>query len=208
MHPRRLPRTALPAAAAILCGLLASCSTGSASPAAGGTSPARAPQVSSVSLAPTVNSSPKTLPPSRLCTVLDQSAAGLVLTAPKQAPRVAPNKGTAEDSCSYASGDGAALLTLNPSARSYETEISAAHSLVRDPASAGMSDVKVTEVDGLGQGAFSESAEVLQPRQSVAYVVWRAGSRTWVLTLALPAGSEGGVVQLVPLARKLTPRLT
>ncbi|MGW2718145.1 hypothetical protein [Streptomyces sp. NPDC001492] len=208
MHPRRLSRTALSVAAALLCGLLTSCSTGSASPAAASAAPSRAAQGTSSSPAPTVDSSPKTLPPSRLCAVLDRSAARQVLTNPKPAPRLAPGKGTAGDSCSYASGDGTALLTLNPSARSYDAEVSASHRLVRDPASAGMSEVKVTEVDGLGQGGFSESAEVLQPRQSVAYVVWRAGSRTWVLTLAtLPAGSKGGADQLVPLARKLTRRL-
>ncbi|WP_369171269.1 hypothetical protein AB5J49_26700 [Streptomyces sp. R28] len=210
MHPRRLPRTVLPAAAALLCGLLASCSSGSASPAAAGTSPTGAAQVTTVSpdpaATPSVNSSPKTLPPSRLCAVLDRSAARQVLTDPKQAPRVAPNKGTAPDSCSYTSGDGTAMLTLNPSTRSYAAELSAAHSLVRDPASAGMRDVKVTEVDGLGQGAFSETTQVLRPRQNVAYVVWRAGSRTWVLTLAETAGAKGAD-RLVSLARQITPRL-
>ncbi|MFF4356984.1 hypothetical protein [Streptomyces sp. NPDC001604] len=209
MHPRRLrrlSRTALPAAAAVLCGLLTSCSTGSASPVAASAPPSRAAQGTSSSPAPTVDSSPKTLPPSRLCRVLDESAARLVLTAPKQAPRVAPNKGTAPDSCSYASGDGTAMLTLNPSARSYEAEVSASHNLVRDPASAGMRDVKATEVTGLGQGAFRETAQVLQPPQNVAYVVWRAGSRTWVLTLAETAGATDAD-RLVSLARQITPRL-
>lgn len=211
MHPRRLLRAALPAAAAVLCGLLASCSTGSASPAAAGASPSSASQVTTVSPEPTVTpsgvSSPKTLPPSHLCTVLDRSVARQVLTDPKQAPRVVPGKGTALDSCSYTSGDGTAMLTLNPSDRSYAAELSAAHSLVRDPASAGMRDVKVTEVTGLGQGAFSESAQVVQPKQNVAYVVWRAAARTWVLTLADTSGRAQGDDRLVPLARKITPRL-
>ncbi|NUP39478.1 MAG: hypothetical protein HOY76_21290 [Streptomyces sp.] len=210
MHPRRLrrlPHAALPAAAALLCALLASCSSGSAS---AGASPTGASQVPTGSpgpaVTPAVMSSPKTLPPSRLCTVLDESAARRVLTAPKQAPRISPGKGTAEDSCSYASGDGTALLTLNPSTRSYDDEVAASHRLVRDPASAGMRDVKVTEVTGLGQGAFRETVQVLRPQQDVAYVVWRAGSRTWVLTLAETRGAKGAD-RLASLARQLTPRL-
>lgn len=209
-RPRRLPRTAASAATALLCALLASCSSGSASPAASGASPAGAAQVTTVSpgpaVTPSVTSSPKTLPPSRLCAVLDRSAARQVLTDPKQAPRLAPGNGTAPDSCSYASGDGMNLLTLNPSARSYAAEVSASHSLVRDPASAGMRDVKVTEVAGLGQGAFRETVVVLQPRQNVAYVVWRSGSRTWVLTLAETGGAKAAD-RLVSLARQITPRL-
>ncbi|MGW3124174.1 hypothetical protein ACWDBW_44920 [Streptomyces sp. NPDC001107] len=214
-RPRRIPRTAAPAAAALLCALLASCSSGSASPAASGASPAGASpagaaQVTTVSpgpaVTPAVTSSPKTLPPSRLCAVLDRSAARQVLTDPKQAPRLAPGKGTAGDSCSYASGDGMNLLTLNPSARSYDAEVSASHSLVRDPASAGMRDVKATKVTGLGQSAFRETVVVLQPRQNVAYVVWRAGSRTWVLTLAETGGAKAAD-RLVSLARQITPRL-
>lgn len=213
MHPRRLrrlPHAALPAAAALLCALLASCSPGSASPAAAGASPSGASRVTTASpgpaVTPSVTSSPKTLPPSRLCSVLDRSTARRVLTEPKQAPRVAPGNGTAEDSCSYASGGGSALLTLNPSTRSYEAEVAASRNLVRDPASAGMRDVKVTEVTGLGQGAFRETVHVLQPPQSVAYVVWRAGSRAWVLTLADTAGTADAD-RLVSLARQITPRL-
>lgn len=207
MNPRRLPRAALPAVAAVLCGLLASCSSGSASPADAGAAPNGAGHVTTVQPDLTVTPSAKTLPPSRLCTVLDQSAVRQVLSGPRRIPRVAPNKGTAADSCSYASGDGSAMLTLNPSTRSYDAELSAAHSLVRDPASAGMRDVKVTEVTGPGQAAFSETAQVLQPRQNVAYVVWRAGSGTWVLTLADTGGKAQGADRLVPLARRITPRL-
>lgn len=209
-RPRRLPRTTAPAAAALLCALLASCSSGSASPAASGASPAGAAQVTTVSpgpaVPPSVRSSPKTLPPSRLCAFLDRSAARQVLTDPKQAPRLAPGKGKAPDSCSYASGDGMNLLTLTPSARSYDAEVSASHRLVRDPASAGMRDVRVTKVAGLGQAAFRETVVVLQPRQNVAYVVWRAGSKTWVLTLAETGGAKAAD-RLVSLARQITPRL-
>ncbi|MGW3129595.1 hypothetical protein [Streptomyces sp. NPDC001123] len=46
-----------------------------------------------------------------------------MLTDPKQAPRGARGKGKALDSCSYTSGDGTAMLTLNHAA-----ELSAAHS--------------------------------------------------------------------------------
>ncbi|GHE08894.1 hypothetical protein [Streptomyces alanosinicus] len=133
-----------------------------------------------------------------------------MLTDPKQAPRVAPVKGKAPDSCGYTSGDGSAILTLNPSARSYAAELSAAHSLVRDPAVAGMSEVKVTEADGLGQAAFRETAQVMKPPQNVAFVVWHAGSRTWVLTLAESGSGSGKALDTDPLmdvARRLTPRL-
>ncbi|KOV64375.1 hypothetical protein ADL01_27905 [Streptomyces sp. NRRL WC-3618] len=218
MIPRRLSRAALPAATAVLCGLLASCSgSGSSTSPAAVTSPTASPstatstagQVTTVSpsAAPSAAASVRTLPPSRLCAVLDEAAARLVLTDPLPAPRVAPGKGTAPDSCSYASGDRTALLTLSPSTRSYDAERAASRSLVGDPASAGMRDVKVTEVTGLGQAAFSETTEVLQPPQSVDFVVWKAGSRVWVLTLAQPAGAKDGADGLVTLARRITPRL-
>ncbi|WP_405767619.1 hypothetical protein [Streptomyces sp. NBC_01538] len=214
MIPRRLSRAALPAATAVLCGLLVSCSgsSSSTSPAAVTSptaSPSSAGQVTTVSpsAVPSAAASVRTLPPSRLCAVLDRTAARLVLTDPLPAPRVAPGKGTAPDSCSYASGDRTALLTLTPSTRSYDAERAASRSLVGDPASAGMRDVKVTEVTGLGQAAFSETTEVLQPPQSVDFVVWKAGSRVWVLTLAQPAGAKDGADGLVTLARRITPRL-
>ncbi|PIM73060.1 hypothetical protein CTU88_04405 [Streptomyces sp. JV178] len=157
---------------------------------------------------PTGSPSVRTLPPSRLCTVLDRSAARQVLTGPRQAPRVAPAKGTAPESCSYTSGDGSAMLTLNPATRSYAAERSAAHSLVLDPEPAGMRGVQITAVDGLGQAAFRESAQVVNPAQNVTFVVWRSGSRTWVLTLAEPRGrTTPGADSLVELARRITPRL-
>ncbi|MFF5359223.1 hypothetical protein ACFY4I_07395 [Streptomyces scabiei] len=222
MNPRRLSRAALPAAAAVLCGLLASCTDSSASPAntvsasalspnavSASASPSGAGQAVSASpaAAPSAAASVKTLPASRLCAVLDRTAARLVLTDPIEVPRVAPGKGTAPDSCGYASGDRTTMLTLNPASRSYDAERAASHRLVDDPASAGMRDVKVAEVSGLGQAAFSETVEVLQPRQHVTFLVWRAGSRTWLLTLARFPGAKDGADQLVPLARRITPRL-
>ncbi|WP_055535860.1 hypothetical protein [Streptomyces graminilatus] len=228
MIPRRFSRTVLPAAAAVMCGLLASCSgsgtattsgaapspnpTGQATTAPPSGAPSGAPSggpSGGPSSVPTPAASPsmKTLPPSKLCGVLDTAAAGQVLTGPKPVPRAAVNKGTALDSCSYTTGDRTSLLTLNPSARTYATERSASQSLVSDPASAGMRDVKVAEVTGLGQAAFSESAEVLQPKQSVAFVVWNSGSHVWVLTLAQPDGAKDGAGRLVALAKRITPRL-
>ncbi|WP_215447887.1 hypothetical protein [Streptomyces sp. ATCC 21386] len=96
------------------------------------------------------------------------------------------------------------MLTLNPSDRSYAAELSAAHSLVRDPASAGMRDVKVTEATGLGQGAFSESAQVVQPKQNVASVGVARGFQD-VGALADTSGRAQGDERLVPLARRITP---
>ncbi|WBO61574.1 hypothetical protein [Streptomyces camelliae] len=39
-----------------------------------------------------------------------------------------------------------------------------------------MRDAKISEAGGLGQAAFGETVQVLQPAQNVAYVVWRGGS--------------------------------
>ncbi|MDG5804350.1 hypothetical protein P9869_17080 [Streptomyces ossamyceticus] len=213
MHPRRPHRTALPVVAAVLCGLLVSCSSGSASPT-GSASPAASPspstagQVVAIPPDPTGSPSVKTLPPSRLCAVLDRSAARQALTDPRQTPRVAPEEGTAPDSCSHTSGDGSAMLTLSLSTRSYAGERSAAHSLVLDPEPAGMRAVEVTTVDRLGQAAFRKTAQVVEPAQNVTFVVWRSGSRTWVLTLAEARGrTTPGADSLVGLARRIAPRL-
>jgi hypothetical protein len=213
MHSRRPPRTALPVAAAVLCALLGACSSGGASPTgsaspAGSPAPSDAGHVVAISPDPTGSPSVRTLPPSLLCTVLDRPAARQVLTGPRQAPRVAPEKGTAPESCSYTSGDGSAMLTLNPATRSYAAERSAAHSLVLDPEPAGMRGVQITAVDGLGQAAFRETAQVVNPAQNVTFVVWRSGSRTWVLTLAEARGrTTPGADSLVELARRITPGL-
>jgi len=209
MNPRRLSRAAsraaLPAAAAVLCGLLASCS-----PSGGAASTAASAQRVTVvppSASPAPSPSMKTAPTSRLCAVLDTAVARQVLTDPVLVPRVAPLKGTAPDACSYASGDRTSMLTLNPSSRSYAAEVSAAHSLAADPASAGMREVKSTRVTGLGEAAFVETTEVLQPPQTVTFVVWHSGSRVWVLTLARPLGPKNDADKLVPVARRLTAHL-
>lgn len=204
MNPRRLSRTALAAAGTVLCALLTSCSGGDTATTAAPQSPA--PQVATASPAPTATPKVKTAPSSQLCAVLDLTAARTVRTDLRSSPRVAPNKGKATDACSYAAADGTALLTLNPGARSYDKERSAAHSLVGDPASAGMSGVRVDEVAGLGQAAFGESGHLVQQKQDIAYVVWRSNSRVWVLTLA-EAGGVKGADRLVPLARRIAPRL-
>ncbi|WP_405813440.1 hypothetical protein OG241_02845 [Streptomyces sp. NBC_01390] len=48
---------------------------------------------------------------------------------------------------------------------------------------------------------------MLQPGQTVTFVVWRDGFRTWLLTLARFPAAKDGAEGLVPLARQLTPRL-
>ena len=199
MNLRRLSRAALPAV--VVCGLLASCSPGGATPTAEAAQ--RVEVAQRVEPAPSM----KTAPTSRLCALLDTAVARQVLSAPVLLPRVAPVKGTAPDSCSYASGDRTSMLTLSPSSRSYDAEVSAARSLAADPASAGMREVRSTPVSGLGRAAFRETAEVLQPPQSVTFVVWHTGSRAWVLTLARPLGPKENTEHLVPMARRLTTRL-
>ncbi|WP_031475557.1 hypothetical protein [Streptomyces bicolor] len=205
MNLRRSVRAALPATAVALCALLTSCTSDNASSAP---DPA---QHSAASPTPVSAPSPsvRTLPPSRLCTAFDLTAARKVRPDLQPATQVDPNKGTAPDVCSYANADGTALLSLTPATRSYDAELSAAHSLVKDPSSAGMRDVRVTEVSGLGQAAFSERGYVVEQAQNIAFLVWRNGARVWVLTLAETGGSNGskGTDQLVPLARQITPRL-
>ena len=90
--------------------------------------------------------------------------------------------------------------------RSYDEELALARTLVRDPASSGMRDVRLTEVAGIGQAAFSESGYVLQQQQNIAYVVWRSGSRAWVLTLA-EAARTGNSSRLGSVAKQIDPRL-
>jgi hypothetical protein len=201
-------RAAVPAAGAVLCGLLASCTSGSGSPAAGPTGVASATPVATASPTASASVSPtmKTAPPSQLCTVLDLAAARKVLADLRLAPQVDPNTGKAPEACSYASGDGLTMLTLTPATRSYDVELSLAHGLVRAPGAAGMRNVQVKETAGLGQAAFSEAGYLVQQRQNITYVVWRSRSRTWVLTLA-EAGEPKNAGRVVPLARQISPRL-
>lgn len=121
-------------------------------------------------------------------------------------PQVAPGQGTAPDECSYATTDGTSVLVLAPTSRPYETEVSMTHSLLRDPAASGMSNVKVQELSGLGQAAFLESAYAVQQQQTITWLVWRSGSHSWVLSLAeVTATSAPG--RLVPVAQQITAQL-
>lgn len=143
---------------------------------------------------------------SSLCAALDLPTAQTVSASLRAAPRVAANQGGTPDVCSYVSADGNALLTLTPAMRSYDEELALARTLVRDPASSGMRDVRVTEVAGIGQGAFSENGFVLQQQQYVAYVVWRSGSRAWVLTLSETVRTADSA-RLGAVAKQINPRL-
>lgn len=194
-------RFAATATCAVLCGLLTACAGGSPAPVAGSTTPAPA-------VSPSAEPSPsvKIAPTSALCAALDLSAAQTVSASLQASPRVAANQGDTPDACSYASADGSALLTLAPAMRSYDEELALARTLVRDPASSGMRDVRVQEVAGIGQAAFSESGYVLQQQQNLAYVVWRSGSRAWVLTLA-DAAHAGDLGRLGSVAKQIGQRL-
>jgi hypothetical protein len=208
MSPRLL-RFAAPAICAVLCGLLSSCTGGSAASAAGPTTTTTptvpAPTVSA-STEPSTTPSMKTLPSSPLCAALDLAAARSVSADLQLAQRVADNKDTTPDVCNYALADGSALLSIAPATRSYDDELALARNLVRDPASSGMRDVRVKEVAGIGQAAFSENGYLLQQRQNIAYVVWRSGSRAWVLTLAEVADTNNAD-RLGALAEQISPRL-
>lgn len=196
--------SATAATCAVLCGLLTACAGGGPAPVAGPTT-APAPTVSP-SAEPSSAPSVKTAPTSSLCEALDLPAAQAVSTSLQAVPRVAADQGTTNDSCGYASADGSVLLTLAPAMRPYDEELALARTLVRDPASSGMRDVRVTEVADVGQGAFSENAFVLQQKQNVAYVVWRSGSHAWVLTLAETVRT-GNSDRLGAVAKQINPRL-
>lgn len=209
MSPRHL-RFAVPAICAVLCGLLSSCTGGSAASAAGPTTTATTTTVPAPTVSPpTEPSAPpsmKTLPSSPLCAALDLAAAQSVSADLQLAQRVADSQGTAPDICNYVLADGSAVLSLAPATRSYDEELGIARNLVRDPASSGMRDVRVNEVAGIGQAAFSESGYLVQQRQNVAYVVWRSGSRAWVLTLAEVADTNHAG-RLGSVAKQIDPRL-
>ncbi|KJK50459.1 hypothetical protein UK23_10750 [Lentzea aerocolonigenes] len=199
-------RFAATATCAVLCGLLTACAGGSPAPVAGpAIATVPAPAVSS-STEPSSPPSMKTAPTSSLCEALDLPAAQAVSASLRAVPRAAANQGTENDACGYAMADGSALLTLAPATRPYDQELALARTLVRDPASSGMRDVRVTEVAGIGQAAFSENGFVVQQQQNVAYVVWRSGSRSWVLTLSETAHT-GNSDRLGAVAKQIDPRL-
>lgn len=206
MMVRRLLRAAAGSITVIAFGLLTACSTTTHStpPAAGGTS------------APVADPSPagsmKTLPPSRLCTVLTTSAAKQLIADARLQARVSPNNGDAPEICSYAAADGKSTLALTPASRAYKAELSAAHDLTANPASAGMRDVRVDPVSDLGRQAFRETSYQIQAQQHITFVVWNSGTRTWVLTFATTADTSATPAtvsddKVIQVARSITAKL-
>ncbi|MFD3498738.1 hypothetical protein [Streptomyces sp. NPDC058678] len=159
-----------------------------------------------VSPDPSPDPTVKTPPPSRLCSALGLAARRYGAAGAEVRIAGRPENGTALDTSSYATGDGAVLLSLSLARRSYDAALAVAHNLAGDPSSAGISDVRVTEVDGLGQAAFRESGHLVREQQDVSHVVWRPGARSWVLSLARIGWAEGAD-RLVSLAGRITPRL-
>ena len=208
MRLRSFRRVVVPVSGAILCGVLASCSSGSGLPA--DVSAAPAPVVIGPSVAEeTAPPSVRTLPPSALCGALDVSAAHSVSADLRFSPLVAADNSddtTVSEACSYATENGTTVLSLAATTRPYETELTQAHDLVRTPSAAGMTDVRVEPVTGLGQAAFRESGILLEPRQNVTHVVWRTDSGSWVLTLA-EVDKTDLASRLVPVAQQIIPRL-
>lgn len=165
--------------AAITFGLLTACSTPthSTSSTADATT---APAAGSV----------KTQPPSQLCTALTADAAEQLITDARPTAQVSPDKGDAPDVCGYAAADGTSMLSLTPASRTYAAELSAAHDLSAHPAPAGMRDVRVDALSGLGRQAFRETAHQVQTRQHITFVVWNSGARAWVLSFATTADTS------------------
>ncbi|MFC8517679.1 hypothetical protein [Streptomyces sp. NPDC057257] len=198
MTVRRFLRAAALGTSTVLAlGPLAACDgTGhSAAPAAGGGTPPAAGSV-------------RTLPPSELCTVLTRGVAERLVPGARLTTRVGPDKGSAPDVCGYAAADGTASLSLTPASRAYPAELAAAHDLRAHPGPAGMRDVRVESVGGLGRRAFRESAYQVQAGEHLTFVVWNAGTRTWVLTSATTAkGAAAAYDGLVEVARSITARL-
>ncbi|MEU9456467.1 hypothetical protein [Streptomyces sp. NPDC048277] len=195
MTARRPSRVAAGSTAALLCALLTACAAPApaASSAAGGTT---SPATGAV----------KTLPPSRLCTVLTADVAGRLVTDARRTTQVSPNKGDAPDVCGYVAADGTSTLSLTPASRAYPAELSAAHDLSAHPAPAGMRDVRVTAAGDLGAQAFRETAYQVQTRQHLTFVVWNPGPRTWVLTFATAAATAADD-EVVRVARSITAKL-
>ncbi|MGW6905733.1 hypothetical protein [Streptomyces sp. NPDC054940] len=208
MLVRRFSRVAAGSTAVIAFGLLAACSTAAQSTptptAAGGTTAPVADKGAAGSV--------KTAPPSQLCTALTADAAKQLIADARPTAQVSPNKGDAPDVCGYAAADGTSMLSLTPGTRAYDTELSAAHDLSADPAPAGMRDVRVDTVSGLGDQAFRETAYQVQTRQQITFVVWNSGTRTWVLSLATRANASTTPAavsddKVVQVARSITAKL-
>jgi len=201
MMVRRSLRAAAGSFTVIAFGLLTACTaTTHSTPSAADGTTAPVPSTSP-------SASMKTLAPSRLCTTaLTTGAAKRLIADPLLQTRLSPNKGEAPDGCSYVAADGKSTLALTPASRTYKAELSAAHALSADPDSAGMRDVRVDAVSGLGRQAFRETAYQTQAGQHITFVVWDAGTGTWVLTFATTADpvSDDKVVQV---ARSLTAKL-
>ncbi|WP_406443302.1 DUF3558 domain-containing protein [Streptomyces sp. NBC_01613] len=206
MMERRFFRAAAGSIAVFAVAALTACSatTHSTPSAAGGTT---APVTATSSAG-----SMKTLPPSRLCTALTTGAAKQLIADPRLQTRVSPNKGDAPDGCSYAAADGTSTLALTSASRTYDAELSAAHDLSANPASAGMRDVRVDPVSNLGRQAFRETSYQIQARQHITFVVWHSGAGTWVLTFATTADTSTPPTtasddKLVQVARSITTKL-
>ncbi|WP_405839332.1 hypothetical protein [Streptomyces sp. NBC_01518] len=202
MVRRRLFRAAAGSLTVLACGLLAACDS---------TAHSTQSAVAATS-APSPTPSMKTLPPSKLCTVLTKGVAERLITDPRLAARVSPNKGAAPDVCDYTSADGRSTLSLTPASRTYAAELSAAHNLAANPTSAGMRDVQVDTVDALSRQAFRETAYQTQAKQQLTFIVWNTGTRNWVLTLATDSPSETTPTTapndtVVQVARSITGKL-
>lgn len=206
MMVRRLLRAAAGSITVIAFGLLTACSTTTHS----------TPSAADGTTAPVADPSPagsmKTLPPSRLCTVLTTSAAKQLIADARLQARVSPNNGDAPEICSYAAADGKSTLALTPASRAYKAELSAAHDLTANPASAGMRDVRVDPVSDLGRQAFRETSYQIQAQQHITFVVWNSGTRTWVLTFATTADTSATPAtvsddKVIQVARSITAKL-
>ncbi|MER5429441.1 hypothetical protein [Streptomyces sp. NPDC002588] len=201
MMERRFLRATAGSIAVLAAAVLTAC-TGTTdstpSAAAGTTAPVAAP---------TPSGSMKTLPPSRLCsTALTTSAAEQLIADPRLQTRLSPAKGEAPDGCSYVAADERSTLALTPASRTYAAELSAAHALSGDPASAGMRDVRVETVSDLGRQAFRETSYQIQAGQHITFVVWDSGAGTWVLTFATTADGVPSD-KVVQVARSITAKL-
>lgn len=202
MSLRLFPPAIVPMIGAILAVLLTSCAN--ESPA---TVPTTAP-TTTASRVPEEAGPPsvRTLPPSSLCLAFDLAAAQTVSANLRFTPQAGTDQGAAADACTYTNEDGTAVLSLAPATRPYDTELALAHDVERDPGSSGMTGVRVETVTGLGQAAFSETGVVVKPQQNITYVVWRSGSRAWVLSLAEVEKTDL-TGRVAPLARQISPRL-